>query len=1066
MIHGDEFDEQLAAALLAYETGSTCEELSGDTSIPHSEALTAQVTAQLARAKACVDMLRTIGAERRHDKALSTTARRDDHLPADLARRTLGRFEIIEELGLGGFGIVYRAWDPTTRREVALKIPRLESLVSVDLRRRFEQEAQAAARLDHPHIATVLEAGMAGVVPYIASIYYPGVTLSTWLREHPVTIPPRVAARFIERLAQALAHAHQRGVLHRDIKPSNILLVPTGDGDAAVELETAHPRLLDFGLAKLTAETQDMTHTGMLLGTIRYMPPEQAAGRAKDVGASSDVYALGAVLYELLAGAPPFAADSDLEVLRRIESSEPSRLRSRARAIPRDLETICLKCLEKDPARRYPTARALSEDLQRFLDGRLILARRPLFVERISKWVSRNPALAGLISVSALAMTVFVIGLAWSNVRIKAREQALRQYTYNVDMRLAQEAWDNSMPQEARALLQKYVPQRGEVDLRRMEWHYLNDSFERDGEVLFKQATPVHSLIVTADGQLVATGDNAGTLRVWSRASRQQLWEQGDHALGEIAITVPHSGRQLFAAGKDGVIRVWNAETGRPEREMREHTATVVALSVSFDDHHLFSGDADGKVLMWDLHDFSVVKTIDRLPAAVRFLAAHPADDTVIVATADEAHWWRYPLEETEPYVVVKRGAEDTAWRRGALQGDDLHVLHGTQQTAWKLNHTKLPGSLVYRLDARGELLSFAPSITEMVAGRSDGGISVASLGTDARIVRLMYGHGGPVHAVALLDDNDTVLSGGEDRTVRRWQLRGSYGAYAELVMPDRPLTVDWHPSRKCILAAMCNSEVGVAEYHESWDHRTLFSMPGMPSFVFWDRDDEILVIDEGSHLRRYDTHGAVLQEFSLQPCVHAADFDLRSGLLTYCSGRDNNEPGALYLIRAADGKMYWQVPLSHRAVQLQISESGLLLCRDQQGMIRAYDVAHGQLVGQSAPGMAANRFNLSADGTRITLCSGDRVIRVCALPTFEVLHSFVRSASSDDAVFVDDDRRLLVISGEQFELLDAETGLMLLHFANKFGAPTCLALDHQRAAVAVTRGNRLVIKPLRLHID
>ena len=237
-------------------------------------------------------------------------------------------------------------WDPHTERHVALKIPRLEVLASPEMQARFEQEARAAAKLDHPHIVAVLEAGIDGVVPYIASQFCPGITLAEWLRKQAGAISHRQAAEIVRSLAEAVSHAHERGVLHRDINQA------MSDGDPFVTPQQTAPiewipKLADFGLAKLADDDREMTQTGAVLGTIRYMAPELAGGSRKQAGSAADIYSLGAVLYELLTGRPPFAAETDLEVLRRITTQDPSRIRASHPRVPYDLETVCLKCLEK-----------------------------------------------------------------------------------------------------------------------------------------------------------------------------------------------------------------------------------------------------------------------------------------------------------------------------------------------------------------------------------------------------------------------------------------------------------------------------------------------------------------------------------------------------------------------------------------------------------------------------------------------------------------------------------------------------------------------------------------------
>jgi serine/threonine protein kinase len=225
--------------------------------------------------------------------------------PAAGARMSLGRFEVIRELGQGGFGVVYLARDPVLGREVALKVPRAEMLVSPEARRRFLREGRAAAGLDHPHIVPVFESGEIGPFAYIVSACCEGPTLSAWLRERTQPVAARVAARLVADLADAVQHAHDRGILHRDLKPSNILLQSGGDStDSFVPIS----RITDFGLARIVEEAGvgEETRSGSPLGSPPYMAPEQAAGKRRDVGPAADVYSLGATLYEILSGRPPF----------------------------------------------------------------------------------------------------------------------------------------------------------------------------------------------------------------------------------------------------------------------------------------------------------------------------------------------------------------------------------------------------------------------------------------------------------------------------------------------------------------------------------------------------------------------------------------------------------------------------------------------------------------------------------------------------------------------------------------------------------------------------------------
>ena len=338
-----------------------------------------------------------------------------------------GRFEVRHELGRGAYGVVFLAFDPRLRRQVALKLPRPEVLVTSEMRTRFKREAHAAAALDHPNLVPVFDAGEEGSISYIASAYCAGPTLAEWLRERDEPVPPRLAARIVLVLAQGIMHAHARGVLHRDLKPGNVILEPFPAGDSgAVESDGMGftPRITDFGLARMIASGHDATaatQSGEILGTPSYMSPEQADGRVDAIGPTTDVYGLGAILYALLTGRPPFQSHSPLDtmlLLRTQEPIAPSRLRPR---LPRDLETICLKCLEKQSAGRYRTAQQLVDDLKRCLAGESIHARPTPGWERALKWARRRPALAALACVSAAAIVTVVTIVVVTNARLQTQ---------------------------------------------------------------------------------------------------------------------------------------------------------------------------------------------------------------------------------------------------------------------------------------------------------------------------------------------------------------------------------------------------------------------------------------------------------------------------------------------------------------------------------------------------------------------------------------------------------------------------------------------------------------------
>jgi tRNA A-37 threonylcarbamoyl transferase component Bud32 len=322
-------------------------------------------------------------------------------------QRTLGKFELINLVGAGAFGSVYKARDKELGRIVAVKIPRPGNVGSSGESDRFLREARSVAQLRHPSIVPVFEIGQDSGTPYLVSEFVHGITLADLLTsERP---PPRVATEIIAELADALHYAHEQGVIHRDVKPSNIMLETRGkDHATSASLSRRHfPRLMDFGLAKRDAGDITMTTEGQVLGTPAYMSPEQARGESHSVDGRGDVYSLGVILYQLLTGELPFKGNSRM-LLHQVLNEEPKPPRQRDPKVLKDLETICLKAMAKEPARRYTTANEMAGDLRRFLRGEPIRARAVGRFERVWRWCRRNPAVTGL----SAAVVVLIAGLA------------------------------------------------------------------------------------------------------------------------------------------------------------------------------------------------------------------------------------------------------------------------------------------------------------------------------------------------------------------------------------------------------------------------------------------------------------------------------------------------------------------------------------------------------------------------------------------------------------------------------------------------------------------------------
>lgn len=407
--------------------------------------------------------------------------------------RRIGRFEILHELGKGGCGIVFLAHDPRLDRHVAVKVPRAELMVSDDGPRRFLREVKAAALLAHPGIVTVYEAGQSDQILYMASEWINGPTLSAWIREHTGQCDCRGAARMVAWLADAIAHAHARGVLHRDLKPSNILLDVARAGlpdFCTLDQLAPHARISDFGMARVLSDDARITGSRELVGTPAYLAPEQIQGGSEQNGMATDIYGLGAIFYELLTGQPPFSGPSVAATIRRVETEDPVPPRKHYRQIPRDLEAICLKCLRKLPEERYGSAYELRDDLERWLTGRPIRARRESVIERTKKWICRNLAvsLTACIAFVGISIGLLTSVLQWSRAEsARLRAEALLVDTEETVTSLMDAAASTFEPMEPGATGQDPIVYVAVAAQRKM----FEEQFEKDPGVIFSTAQVV-----------------------------------------------------------------------------------------------------------------------------------------------------------------------------------------------------------------------------------------------------------------------------------------------------------------------------------------------------------------------------------------------------------------------------------------------------------------------------------------------------------------------------------------------------------------------------------------------
>jgi eukaryotic-like serine/threonine-protein kinase len=565
------------------------------------------------------------------------------------AAQKIRRFEIFDEIGRGGHGVVFRANDRVLKRLVALKLPRPEVLHSKEMRRRFVSEAQVVAALDHPNIIRVYDAGFESTVCYIAQELCDGPSLATWLKEQTTPIRPDVAASIILGLARGLEHAHQRNVLHRDLKPANVLLKPRTDNldhdgselrddpstTAISKLFPYTPKLGDFGICKAFDADPEATgtRTGLVLGTAAYMPPEQAVGVASELRPQSDVYSLGAILYELLTGHPPFQGVTSSEVLKQVLVDRPASTRAARRDVPAALDAICLKCLEKSTWLRYATAAEMADDLRRFLLGQPVRAPRKSFLKSVVKAIPlpRRPVQIA-IALSGWIVVAVYLGLYFggplgrpSSFPIFAGGDS--ELALTTDVRSAFNLWhenaerlrDNpNVGDEMTAFLARHIPRPGEVDRRGFDWHYawrLCHPIESVGTLSQLASFQAHQqdayfVAFCRDGSRFATAGRDKTARVWDAKTLKSICVCSGHTDDVNCVDFSPDQRSLVTASDDHSVKLWDAATGKELFTFVGHASEVVAARFSPTGDTIVSGDHLGALKLWDLASKRVVKTV------------------------------------------------------------------------------------------------------------------------------------------------------------------------------------------------------------------------------------------------------------------------------------------------------------------------------------------------------------------------------------------------------------------------------------------------------------------------
>jgi tRNA A-37 threonylcarbamoyl transferase component Bud32 len=570
-------------------------------------------------------------------------------------------YDVECELGRGGMGVVYRARHRKLNRTVALKMMIAGAHADEGDRDRFYAEATAIARLNHPNIVQIHEVGEHGGVPYLALEFCEGGSLGDKLDGTP--LPPKEAAQLVATLAGAVLAAHERQIVHRDLKPANVLLT------AAATL-----KVTDFGLAK-DMGADGKTASGAVVGTPSYMAPEQAAAERGKVGPASDVYALGAILYECLTGRPPFKGPTQLDTLLQVMHDEPVPPRHLQPGLPRDLETVCLKCLQKEPAKRYPSAAELAEDLGRFCRSEPVRARPVGALDRGWRWCRRNPAVAALLGSLLLVLTLgaavsTLFGL-YANAKAgeanekaedaerealradekaedakreagaaRAAERLARQREYGANMLLTQTAWEQHQVDRFLQLLQGQMPREGEEDRRGFEWHYWRTQFQCGHVTLKGHTDRVLAVAFSPDGKRLASGSRDHTVRVWYAQTGQTALTLTGHRSEVLSVAFSPDGKRLASAA-DHTVRVWDAQTGQEQLTLSE-PRDVKSVAFSPDGRCLAGGSCDffnpekGEVKVWDAQTGQKVLTLQGHTREVSSVAFSPDGKRLASASGDQ----------------------------------------------------------------------------------------------------------------------------------------------------------------------------------------------------------------------------------------------------------------------------------------------------------------------------------------------------------------------------------------------------------------------------------------------
>jgi WD40 repeat protein len=964
---------------------------------------------------------------------------------------SIGDYENLVEIGRGGMGVVYRARQRSLNRLVAVKMVHAGALASVSAIEQLKHEAEAAARLDHPHIVSVYDVGECAGQPFFSMQLIEGGSVAD--KAQRPTAEPRLCATLLERAARAIHYAHQRGILHRDLKPSNILLDQEGQ-----------PHITDFGLAKRIDAEGSLTHSGVLIGTPNFMAPEQAAGQRDAVTTATDVYGLGAVLYSLLAGRPPFRGDSLFGTLEQIQHQEtvpPSRFNP---LICRDLETICLKCLRKEPRERYQSAAELAEDLDRYQKGELIQARPATSLERLAKWARRQPAraaLAGVSALAALASIAFALG-SFHNVQLrKERDEVDRQkiwaehhqsiaeqrrelanrYLYNAQLNLAHRQWQEGCILNVLEILQEHRPKYPiDQDLRSFEWYYLWRLCHAERLVV----PAGHAIFaLSPDGRQLAVSLRDWTIWIMDLATGQKSVRfPPPHGI-PLCMAFSENGRRLCTVAHDRTVRIFDVVTGQ---RLASHDGLVKqAVSMVFrsDGKLLATGDLSGVATIWDPDAGKKITSLSGHARPISSLGFSADGRRLVTSSLDRSvRVWDLATGQTIHVLDAKAGEVSKA----IFSADGSYLATAGRDGVVRLWDAARFQELVACKGHAGPVLTvdFSADSKWLVSGGVDQTIRRWDA-TTGRELAVLKGHTGDVNRLAFSPDGRVIVSGSLDCSVRIWDTFTEPESIT-LEGPDGKL-----PDCASDPVGAFTAEQRLGPIFRAWSevaHHEMRQLQGGATgdcitsssdgrYVAWGSPDgtiRLYAADNGRAVRTLRGHSAKVTVVTLSAdgsklASGGADGSMRiwnvaSGRQIDFAGGDSPNPPVASLAFSQDGNQL-----------AAVSGGTLRLWRSLDAPIPIVFTG----VAGSVQGMA-----FSADGERIASAHDDKIVRIWNVATkvcWRLLKGHTGQVRS--VAFSPDGKRLASASWDKtVRLWDLTTGQEILSFRGLERFSRCLAFS------------------------